>query len=161
MGVSGTGKTTVARSLAQHFGLECVEGDDLHSAGSVAKMRDGIALTDEDRWPWLDRITGALANTTASHAGIVVSCSALRRAYRDHLRQGCPGLVFVFLDGSADCIAERMSQRKDHYMPLTLLHSQLRTLERPGADEADVLRIDIDAETDEVIAAAAQALRQR
>jgi gluconokinase len=158
MGVSGCGKSTVADGLARRFGLACVDGDELHSAANIAKMSHGVALTDDDRWPWLDRVGNVLADVSASPAGMVVSCSALRQAYRDRVRHACPAVRFVFLDGSAECIAERMARRSGHYMPLSLLRSQLQTLERPALDEPDVLHVDIDAPVEQVIAAAARAL---
>jgi gluconokinase len=154
MGVSGTGKSSVAAALAEHFGLAFVEGDSLHDAAAVQKMRSGQALTDDDRWPWLARIGAALADRQAAPRGVVVSCSALRRAYRDTLRAACPGLRFIFLDGSAELIASRMAARQHHYMPTSLLHSQLQTLQRPDASEADVTRLDIEGTVPEVTAAA-------
>lgn len=158
MGVCGSGKSTVAEGIAQQLGLHCIDGDDLHGPANVAKMSQGIALTDADRWPWLDRIGAALADARAAPAGVALSCSALRRSYRDRLRAACPGVRFVFLDGDAALIARRMQQRRDHYMPPALLQSQLGTLERPGADEPDVLRVDIAADAGAVIAAALEAL---
>ncbi len=158
MGVCGCGKSTVAEGLARQLGLRCIDGDDLHGPANVAKMSQGIALTDADRWPWLDRIGAALADTRAAPAGVALSCSALRRRYRDRLRAACPGVRFVFLDGDAALIASRMQQRRGHYMPPALLQSQLGTLERPGADEPDVLRVDIAADAGGVIAAALAAL---
>jgi gluconokinase len=160
MGVCGTGKSTVAAGLGAALGLACIEGDDLHSAASVAKMRDGIALADDDRWPWLDRVGTALADAASAPTGAVASCSALRRVYRERLRAACPGLRFIFLDGTETLIAARMGRRSGHYMPTTLLTSQLQTLERPGVDEAaDVLRLDIDQPAEALIQAALQALR--
>jgi len=106
-------------------------------------MRRGQALSDADRWPWLDRVGMALADARRSPQGLVLACSALRRVYRDRLRAACPGLRFVFLDGDAPLIEQRMRQRTGHYMPCALLDSQWQTLERPGADETDVLRLDI------------------
>ena len=145
MGVSGCGKSTLASSLAQGLGLDMVDGDDLHLPESVAKMRAGIALQDEDRWPWLERIGQCLDAPTRSGHGRVVACSALRRVYRDRIRRHAPRVLFVFLDGSAETIRQRMARRVGHYMPPELLESQLRTLERPGHDEDDVLRLDLDA----------------
>lgn len=161
MGVCGTGKSSVASGMAQRLGLGCIEGDDLHDPAAVAKMRQGIPLTDDDRWPWLARIGAALADARAAPGGVTASCSALRKVYRDRLRQACPGLQFVFLDGDADLIARRMAARSGHYMPTTLLQSQLQTLERPGADEADVVRLDVGPPVTEVVDAAVQALLAR
>jgi gluconokinase len=160
MGVSGTGKSTVAEGVARALGLACIEGDDLHSPANVEKMRQGTPLTDADRWPWLDRVGAALADAAAAPAGAVASCSALRRVYRDRLRAACPGLRFVFLDGCENLIAARMRQRSGHYMPTTLLTSQLQTLEHPGADEVatDVTRLDIAQPAEALVQAAIAAL---
>jgi gluconokinase len=141
MGVSGSGKTAVAQAMARELGWQSVDADDLHAADAVAKMRAGIPLSDDDRWPWLDRVGAALR--TAWPAGMVMACSALRRAYRDRLRAACPGLRFVFLHGDPAVVAERLGARQGHYMPPSLLASQLQTLEPPGADEADVRRVDL------------------
>ena len=155
MGVSGCGKSAVADGLGAALGVAVVDGDHLHTLEAVATMRAGTPLTDADRWPWLDRIGAALA---APMQGCVVSCSALRRAYRDRLRAACPGLRFVFLDGDAALIGARLQARQGHYMPAALLASQLATLERPGADEPDVQRVDIAAPLAEVVAAARRGL---
>lgn len=159
MGVSGTGKSMVATGIAEALGLACIDGDDLHSAESVAKMRAGTALTTEDRLPWLARIGQCLREPAAGSAGVVVSCSALRRDYRDRLRAAAPGVVFVFLDGPAALIGERLRQRQHHYMPAGLLESQLQSLERPGDDEPDVRAVDIAAAPAEVVAHAVRAVR--
>lgn len=160
MGVSGCGKTTMANELAQRLNLRMVDGDDLHHPESVAKMRAGIALQDEDRWPWLDRIGQTLTETDPQNCGRVVACSALKRAYRDRIRQQAAQVCFVFLDGTPELIRQRMLQRVGHYMPPQLLSSQLQTLERPGADESDVLRLDIDACVPALGDRAVQALHQ-
>lgn len=148
MGVSGCGKSTLAATLAQRLGLDMVDGDDLHLPESVAKMRAGIALQDEDRWPWLERIGQCLDAPVQQGQGRVVACSALRRVYRDRIRQHAPRVLFVFLDGSADTIRQRMAARVGHYMPPELLASQLGTLERPAADETDVVHLDLGASVD-------------
>jgi len=159
MGVSGSGKSTLASTLAGELGLRMVDGDDLHLPESVAKMRAGIALQDADRWPWLDRIGHYLANGGASPAqGRIVACSALKRAYRDRIRELAPAVRFVFLDGSPALIRHRMSQRKGHYMQPELLASQLQTLERPQADEPDVMTLDIQAEPAQLAAMAIRSL---
>ena len=138
MGVSGSGKTTVGAALADALGMEFVDGDSLHPEANVAKMAAGIPLDDADRAPWLDAIGAVLA------AGpVVVACSALKRAYRDRLRAAAPALQLVFLDGDRDVLAERMAARPGHFMPASLLDSQLATLERPGPDER-ALTVDID-----------------
>ena len=166
MGVSGSGKSRVAAGLAAFFGLRCLDGDDLHAPEAVAKMRQGIALTDDDRWPWLDRVGAALAgangnegsNEGSGERGVVVACSALRRAYRDRLRRACPGLRFVFLDGAQALIEQRLRERQGHYMPASLLASQFEALERPGQDEGDVLSLHIHAPAEQVVREACAAL---
>ena len=158
MGVSGSGKSTVAMGIASALGIDFVDGDDLHSPVSVAKMAGGMPLDDEDRWPWLDRIGGRLCDAQRSPAGLVLACSALKRTYRDRLRAAAPGVRFVFLDGSPAIIHARMLERRDHFMPAGLLQSQFATLERPAADERDVAKVSIDVPVDEVAAAAVDAL---
>lgn len=137
MGVSGCGKSTYAQALAVASGARFVEGDELHGAANIAKMRTGIALTDEDRWPWLDRIAGAVNAALGDGASVVATCSALRRAYRDRLRAAIEAPVrFVLLDVPRDELRRRMASRTGHFMSPDLLDSQLATLERPGAEEA-------------------------
>ena len=161
MGVSGSGKSTVAAGLAEALGLGFIDGDGLHSAESVARMQAGTPLTDADRWPWLGRIAARLADREQWPAGLVIACSALRRAYRDRIRAGAPGVRFVFLDGEADLIRRRMAGRSGHYMPPSLLASQLATLERPGPDEPDVERLSIEQPAADLIRDAARRLRER
>lgn len=159
MGVSGSGKSAVAEALADRLGLQALDADTLHAPEAVARMRAGIALRDEDRWPWLDRVGQRLQQAALpGGTGIAVACSALRRSYRDRLRAACPGLRFLYLDGDPALLADRLAARKGHYMPPSLLPSQLQTLERPGADEPDVLRIDIAPPLDAVVAQALAAL---
>ena len=158
MGVSGSGKSTVAAGIAATLGLAFIDGDSLHAPASVARMRAGIALTDDDRWPWLDRIGACLGDGAEYPRGIVTACSALKRAYRDRIRAAAPGVRFVFLDGPAALIEARMATRTGHYMPSTLLASQLRTLEPPGGDEGDVVRVAIDLSPDEIVHRAVAAL---
>ena len=147
MGVSGSGKSTLGALLARTLDCAFLEGDDYHDAAAVAKMRGGEALTDADRWPWLDRLGRALGN--AATAGCAVAaCSALRRCYRERLGAAAGGRVrFVLLDATREELARRLSERPGHYMPASLLDSQLDTLERPGADEA-VLTLASDAAPD-------------
>lgn len=138
MGVSGCGKTTVGEIVASRLGWPFAEGDEMHPAENVAKMSAGTPLTDDDRWPWL-RIIGKWMD---EHPNGVVTCSALKRAYRDLLREGRPQVRFAHLDGSKEQIAERLSDRKGHFMPASLLDSQFADLEPLGTDEPGV-RINI------------------
>ncbi|WP_396435933.1 gluconokinase [Limnohabitans sp.] len=162
MGVSGCGKSTLAQALAEHLGLDMVDGDDLHLPASVAKMRAGIALQDADRWPWLDRIGAYLAQSCAAEhpRGRVVACSALKRVYRDRIRAQAGALCFVFLDGDFDLIEQRLQQRVGHYMQPGLLHSQFQTLEKPQSDETDVIHLPITANVQGMVLQALQALQE-
>jgi carbohydrate kinase (thermoresistant glucokinase family) len=135
MGVSGSGKTTIARLLAAAEGWTMLEGDALHPPANVAKMRSGIPLTDEDRWPWLRAIAAEIDAYRARGENAVVACSALRRAYRDILIGQRRDVRLVYLQGSQALIAGRMSARQGHFMPPALLDSQFATLEEPGPDE--------------------------
>jgi gluconokinase len=136
MGVSGCGKSTVGALLAERLGCRFLEGDMFHDAAAIDKMRHGTPLTDEDRWPWLDRIGEAVASAAAGEGTIVVACSALRRAYRDRLRAAIPAPThFVMLDNSREEILRRLMARTHEFMSPSLLDSQFATLERPSADE--------------------------
>jgi len=137
MGVSGTGKSTVAALLAGRLGWDLEEGDDLHPASNVAKMASGQPLTDDDRWPWLDKIAAWIQLHSGSGTPGIITCSALRRAYRDRLRE--PGVAFIHLSGSAEDISGRLSARLDHFMPVSLLESQLNTLEPLAPDENGIV----------------------
>ena len=148
MGVSGCGKSTVALALAQRLGLSFVEGDSLHPPRNVALMASGTALTDEDRHDWLQAVAAALARAEAG--GAVVACSALRRSYRDRLRASAPGLRLVHLVGTEALLAQRLEQRAGHYMPASLLRSQIDTLESPGADERAVT-LNISSPTQQLV----------
>jgi gluconokinase len=141
----------VAKALAEEIGWDFEEGDDLHPPANIAKMHAGIPLTDEDREPWLRAIGDWIdAQATRGRPGIV-TCSALRRAYRDQLREGRPQARFVFLDGSQGLIAERIEERHGHFMPPALLDSQFATLEAPGPDEP-VIRVDISTSVEAQVA---------
>ena len=153
MGVAGTGKSTVGRAVAQALGARFIEGDAFHPAASRDKMAAGQPLDDADRAPWLDALAAELARHHAAGEGAVLACSALRRAYRDRLRAGCPALRLVFLDGAPETIAARLDRRRGHYMPASLLESQLATLERPAADEGAVV-VRVEAAPDTVVAGA-------
>ena len=151
MGVSGSGKTTVARALADRLRWRFAEGDAFHSAANVAKMRAGVALTDGDRWPWLDAIAAWIRETRAKGERCVVACSALKRSYRERICAGRDDVRFVYLAGDYETIAARLGHRSGHYMPLSLLESQFQTLEEPLDEGAVVARID---DPPEAIAAA-------
>jgi carbohydrate kinase (thermoresistant glucokinase family) len=159
MGVSGCGKSSVGRRIAAAQGLDFIEGDGLHPPANVAKMAAGTPLTDDDRAGWLQAIGARLAQARDGGAGLVVSCSALKRAYRDGLRAACPGLRFVHLHGPAELLRRRMLSRSGHYMPPSLLDSQLATLQPPAADE-DAVTLDVTPPTEAVLAAALAWLRQ-
>ncbi len=141
-GVSGSGKSTVGALLAEHLGGRFLDGDSLHPAANVAAMAAGQPLTDADRWPWLDAIGAWIDKQIQAGRTAVVACSALRRAYRDGLRAGRPGLRLVYLRGSAELIRSRLAGRTGHFFPASLLDSQLATLEEPTPDEG-VLVLDI------------------
>ena len=148
MGVSGSGKSTVGEALARRLGVPFAEGDDFHDADNLAKMSTGVPLDDADRWPWLAAIGAWLANHVET--GGVVTCSALRRQYRDVLRQRAPAAFFAQLDGEADVIRRRMRQRRGHFMPPDLLRSQLQALQPLGPDEAGVVA-DLAQPVDQIV----------
>lgn len=157
MGVAGTGKTTIGPLLAARLGVPYAEGDDFHPAANIAKMAAGIPLEDADRWPWLDAI-GAWAHGRAGLGG-VVSCSALKRSYRDRLRAAAPGVEFVHLAGDRSLIEDRMSHRQGHFMPTALLDSQFATLEPLQADEAGVV-VEVSGSPESITERAVTALAQ-
>jgi carbohydrate kinase (thermoresistant glucokinase family) len=142
MGVAGSGKTTVAALLARRLGWPFEEGDALHSQPNIEKMAAGRPLTDEDRWPWLARIADWIDGRLDVGDGGLITCSALKRSYRDIINRRGSGVVFVYLAGSKGMIAARITARHGHFMPLSLLDSQLADLEEPGPDEP-AIRIDI------------------
>ena len=159
MGVSSTGKTSVGTEVGHRLGIKLIDGDDLHPRANIIKMGEGHPLNDEDRAPWLERIRDAAFSLEhKSEVGIIV-CSALKKKYRDQIRDGNSNVKFLFLHGSYDVILERMRQRKGHYMKESMLKSQFETLEVPGADEPDVISIDINAPFDEVVERCIQALQ--
>ncbi|MFD9127626.1 gluconokinase [Kitasatospora sp. NPDC059571] len=135
MGVSGVGKTTVARLLAERLGLPYAEADDFHPAANIAKMTAGTPLDDEDRAPWLRALGGWLGEQARAGSGGVVTCSALRRRYRDTLRAACPDAFFLHLSGGHDLVRDRLAHRVGHFMPTSLLDSQYALLEVLQPDE--------------------------
>lgn len=156
MGVSGSGKSTVGEKLAEALNLPFLEGDSLHPKSNVDKMASGIPLQDEDRWPWLDKIGERMA---AAEQGLIVSCSSLKKSYRDRLRAAVGGqLAFVFLDGSFEVLHEHMGHRTGHFMPVTMLESQLATLESP-VGEPLVFRADVVDPIEKIVAESLEWLR--
>ena len=135
MGVSGSGKSVIGSTFARVLGVDFVEGDDYHSAANVKRMSSGVPLTDEDRAQWLRSLAGRIREAKDSGIGLVVSCSALKQSYRDILRAAASELRIVFLHGPRALLAERLASRRGHYMPPSLLESQLATLEEPSPDE--------------------------
>ena len=137
MGVAGSGKSRIGAALAEALGLEFVEGDHYHSAENVARMSAGIPLTDADRQGWLQALAARIREAVNAGTGLVLTCSALKRSYRDLLRieSGAPRLQFIFLRGAQALIAERIAGRRGHYMPPLLLDSQFEALEEPAPDE--------------------------
>ncbi|MET7420760.1 gluconokinase [Dactylosporangium sp. NPDC005555] len=150
MGVAGTGKTTVGALLAGRLGWRYAEADDFHPAGNVAKMAAGEPLTDEDRAPWLAAIGRWIDEHAAAGSPGVVSCSGLRRVYRDQLRAGRPQVRLVLLDGSRELITRRLAARHGHFMRVEMLDSQLAALEPPQPDE-DVTEVSIDATPEQIV----------
>jgi gluconokinase len=158
MGVSGSGKTTVAELLAKKLGWSFMEGDRLHPPANVEKMRQGIPLTDADRAPWLDRIGDELKSWAAAGKSGVLTCSALKRAYRDRIRSARADVRFVCVKGSETLIAARVAARHHEYMPASLLRSQFDALEEPTPDEQAVI-VDAGGSANEEVAAVIGALR--
>jgi gluconokinase len=156
MGVSGSGKSTTGAALAAALGWRLIDADDLHPPQNVAKMAAGIPLTDDDRWPWLDRIVDALRRTTAEGANVILACSALKQRYRDRLAQA-GDVRFVHLRGDPQTIAARLATRHHRYMPAALLESQFAALEVPS----DAIDVDITVSVDAQVAAIIEALCAR
>lgn len=147
MGVSGSGKSTVGAALAQRLRVPFADADDFHPPANIAKMTAGHPLNDEDRYPWLERIGQWLADHAA---GGVMSCSALKRKYRDQLRKHCPQATFLHLDGTPEVIGRRQASRPGHFMPASLLASQFETLQ-PLDDDENGVRIDVDQSIDSLV----------
>jgi gluconokinase len=156
MGVSGCGKTSVGRALAERLGARFVDADDFHPPANVEKMRAGVPLDDADRAPWLARLNAVMRHAVAKGESVVLACSALKRRYRDALADGVPGLRVVHLSGSRELIAARIAARRHRYMPASLLASQFEALEPPE----DAVVVDVAMDVDEVAAAAERGLRR-
>ena len=150
MGVSGSGKTVIGTRLARALGVEFVEGDTYHPPENIQKMSAGVPLTDSDRDGWLHAIGVRLRRANEAGKGVVVSCSALKRSYRDVLRSDAGSVQFIFLRGERALIAERVRGRKDHFMPAALLDSQFAALEEPASDE-DVWTVDVNATPEGIV----------
>jgi carbohydrate kinase (thermoresistant glucokinase family) len=157
MGVSGAGKTTVAEHLAQDLGWMFQEGDSLHPAANVAKMRRGEALTDADRAPWLAIIANWVSDRVKAHEPGIITCSALKRAYRDQIIGGHKEVRLVYLHGDRATLEQHVTARHHEYMPPALLDSQLNTLEEPGADEP-LIQVDVGGTVEETVAAVKRGL---
>ena len=148
MGVAGCGKSTVGAALAARLGVVYLDGDDLHPAANIAKMSAGQPLTDDDRWPWLDRVGARLADAEGT---VLIGCSALKRAYRQAIATRAGRRVrFIHLAGSRAVIEARMGARQGHFMPVALIDSQFATLQPPGPDE-DAVTVDIDQPLDALV----------
>ena len=151
MGVSGSGKTVIGTLLARALGVEFVEGDTYHPATNIEKMSAGVPLTDHDREEWLHAIAGRIKRANDDDEGVVVSCSALKRSYREMIRADAGGVQFIFLRGERELIRDRIRGRKGHFMPPSLLDSQFSALEEPSSDEA-VWVVDINDSPDAIAA---------
>ena len=160
MGVSGSGKTTVAQGLAARLGWPVLEGDEFHPPANVAKMHAGMPLDDADRWPWLEAISADIDRTLTQHHSAIVTCSALKRAYRKVLIGNRTDVVLVYLKGTHDLIHGRMTRRTGHFMPPSLLPSQLATLEEPGPDENPIV-VDVDPPPEVIVENVIAAMKER
>ena len=150
MGVTGCGKTTVGALLAGRLNARFLDGDDYHPTANVEKMASGQPLTDDDRWPWLDRLGDVIEQSVAQQDRVVLACSALRRVYRDRLTNACAEApLFIHLSGGRELIHGRMAARRDHYMPVGLLDSQIATLEPIEQDE-NAITLEVDATADQI-----------
>lgn len=157
MGVSGCGKSTIGALIAGALGVPFVDGDALHPQSNIEKMAGGTPLNDDDRWPWLAAVGSTLADAGREGAGMVIACSALRRAYRDAILKNAPGARFVHLSGSREVLESRLEGRSGHFMPPSLLDSQFATLE-PLADDEPGIVVDIDQPVPAIVSEAVGAI---
>jgi gluconokinase len=155
MGVSGCGKTTVGRRLSSRLGWRFIDADDFHPASNVQKMRSGVPLTDDDRWPWLDRLNGLLKDEQTAGHDAIIGCSALKARYRDRLSADLSEVRWVHLKGAFELIESRLKARREHYMPPSLLASQFAALEPPG----DALDLDVNADPETIVTQLVEQLR--
>ena len=158
MGVCASGKTTIGEHLAKKLGRKFIDGDDLHPRANIQKMASGQPLNDDDRKPWLERIRDAAYSLESKNEHGIIVCSALKKIYRDQIRDGNENVSFLFLDGSKELILERMRARQGHFMKENMVNSQFETLERPE-NEPRTIFVDIDATIEEVVANAAELIR--
>lgn len=157
MGICGCGKTTIGERLAKKTGRKFIDADDLHPRNNIEKMASGQPLDDEDRQPWLENIRDLLYSLESKNERTVIACSALKKNYRDQLRKGHENLTFLFLDGGRKLILKRMRKRKEHFMKVNMIESQLKILERPD-HEQQTLVVSICGSIDEVVERSTQAL---
>ncbi|RIY31951.1 gluconate kinase [Psittacicella hinzii] len=160
MGVSSTGKSSVGKAVADMLEMKFIDGDDLHPRANILKMASGKPLDDQDRLPWLERINDAAFALRSKHESGIIICSALKRKYRDLIRQGNSGIIFLHLHANYDVILQRLLARKGHFMKANMLQSQYETLEEPQADETDVYAVNVDASFEEVCQQAKAVLEQ-
>lgn len=160
MGVSGSGKSTIGAAVAREIKAKFIDGDDLHPRANIQKMASGQPLNDEDRAPWLQRLNDAAYSLNHKNESGIIVCSALKRRYRDLLRKDNDNMVFIYLKGSFEVIMARLQARSGHFMPTELLKSQFDALEEPGADEKDVICVDIDTDVEGVVGRCVAALKQ-
>ncbi|MCC8253304.1 MULTISPECIES: gluconokinase [Vibrio] len=158
MGVCASGKTTIGEHLAEKLGRKFIDGDNLHPRANIQKMASGQPLNDDDRKPWLERIRDAAYSLESKNEHGIIVCSALKKIYRDQIRDGNENVSFLFLDGSKELILERMRARQGHFMKENMVNSQFETLERPE-NEPRTIFVDIDATIEEVVANAAELIR--
>lgn len=160
MGVSGSGKSTIGAAVAREIKAKFIDGDDLHPRANIQKMASGQPLNDDDRAPWLQRLNDAAYSLNHKNENGIIVCSALKRRYRDLLRQDNDNMVFIYLKGSFEVILARLQARSGHFMPTELLKSQFDALEEPGTDEKDVICVDIDTDIEGVVGRCVAALKQ-